>query len=135
MSAFVYIYTGLQVLMIWANCLFLYIYFQEQKMYAKTDNANLKKDLSSIELPAKLLNWFSRINKSNINQCALVRGSTAGDPAAVMTSASRDLAEAVAETKGLKVAVAAPPARQHVCFSALASAHARVRALPSAKPA
>ena len=37
-------------------------------MYAKTDNANLKKDLSSIELPAKLLNWFSRINKSNINQ-------------------------------------------------------------------
>ena len=47
---------------------FFYIYiFQVQKMYAKTDNANLRKDLSSIELPAKLLNWFSRINKSNIN--------------------------------------------------------------------
>ena len=55
----------------WTNCFLCFVYFFKKDVNANHRILKSKKRFEYIEFPAKLLNYFSRSNKSNINQSRL----------------------------------------------------------------
>jgi len=53
---------------------------KEKKNVRKSDISNPKKDVGHVELPAKLLDYFLRSNKSTINQISRLKKESCGFP-------------------------------------------------------
>ena len=52
----------------WTNCFFCFVYFFKKDVNANHRFLKSKKRFEHREFPAKLLTYFSRSNKININQ-------------------------------------------------------------------